>query len=116
MTSVNSYIPERGDIVYLNFDPTRGHEQRGHRPAFVLSPRRYNEKSSLALFVPITKQQKGYPFEVLLPPELKIQGVILADQIKCLDWKARSAEFVESATRDVIEAVQAKIEPLILSY
>lgn len=110
----NDYIPVRGDIVYLNFDPTKGHEQRGHRPAFVLSPRSYNAKSSLALFMPITKQQKGYPFEVLLPTELQIQGVILADQIKCLDWKARSVQFVESVPENVVEEVQAKIEPLIL--
>lgn len=110
----NPYIPNRGDIVYLDFDPTKGHEQRGHRPAFVLSPRSYNGKSSLALFMPITKQQKGYPFEVLLPPELQIQGVILVDQIKCLDWKARGVQFVESIPESVVEEVQAKIEPLLL--
>jgi len=110
----NRYIPDRGDIVYLDFDPTKGHEQRGHRPAFVLSPCSYNAKSSLALFMPITKQQKGYPFEVLLPPELQTQGVILADQIKCLDWKARSIQFVESVSESVVEEVQAKIEPLLL--
>jgi mRNA interferase MazF len=110
----NRYIPGRGDIVYLDFDPTKGHEQRGHRPAFVLSPRSYNAKSSLALFMPITKQQKGYPFEVLLPPELQIQGVILADQIKCLDWKVRGVQFVESVPASVVEEVQAKIEPLLL--
>jgi mRNA interferase MazF len=110
----NLYIPSRGDIVYLDFNPTKGHEQRGHRPAFVLSPRSYNAKSSLALFMPITKQQKGYPFEVLLPPELQIQGVILADQIKCLDWKARDVQFIESVSEGVVEEVQAKIEPLIL--
>jgi mRNA interferase MazF len=110
----NRHIPGRGDIVYLDFDPTKGHEQRGHRPAFVLSPRSYNSKSSLALFMPITKQQKGYPFEVLLPPELQVQGVILADQIKCLDWKARGVQFVESVPESVVEEVQAKIQPLLL--
>lgn len=114
MTSTNIYIPDRGDIVYLDFDPTKGHEQRGYRPAFVLSPRSYNAKSSLALFVPITKQQKGYPFEVILPSELQIQGVILVDQIKCLDWKARGVEFVESVAESILEEVQAKIDPLIL--
>ena len=108
------YIPERGDIVYLNFDPTKGHEQRGYRPALVLSPRSYNVKSTLALLTPITKQQKGYPFEVLLPPGLQTQGVILADQIKCLDWKVRGVKFVESIPDNLVEEVQAKIEPLIL--
>ncbi len=109
----NLYVPKRGDIVYLDFDPTKGHEQRGGRPAFVLSPQSYNRKSSLALFVPITKQQKGYPFEVTLPSDLEIQGVILADQIKCLDWKARNVEFVETAPEIVVEEIQAKIEPLL---
>jgi mRNA interferase MazF len=114
VVSANRYIPSRGDIVYLDFDPTKGHEQRGHRPAFVLSPHSYNAKSSLALFMPITKQQKGYPFEAPLPPELQTQGVILVDQIKCLAWKARNVQFVESAPESVVEEVQAKIEPLIL--
>jgi mRNA interferase MazF len=107
------YIPDRGDIVFLNFDPTRGHEQRGPRPALVLSPLSYNRKTSLALFMPITNKQKGYPFEVVLPAELKTQGVVLADQIKCLDWKDRSIEFVEVAPEGLIEVVQAKIEPLL---
>jgi mRNA interferase MazF len=110
----NPYIPNRGDIVYLDFDPTKGHEQKGLRPAFVISPRAYNEKSSLALFMPITKQQKSYPFEVSLPTGLKIQGVILADKIKCLDWKVRGVRFVESISEDVIQEVQSKIEPLLL--
>jgi mRNA interferase MazF len=107
------YIPDRGDIVFLNFDPTKGHEQRGHRPALVLSPISYNRKTSLALFMPITNKQKGYPFEVVLPEELKTQGVVLADQLKCLHWKDRSIEFVEVAPESLIEAVQAKIEPLL---
>jgi mRNA interferase MazF len=111
---VNRYIPDRGDIVYLDFDPTKGHEQRGHRPAFVISPRSYNAKSSLALLMPITKQKKGYPFEVLLPAESQIQGVILVDQVKCLDWKARGVEFVETVPDEVVEEVQARIEPLLL--
>ncbi|MGB3206783.1 MAG: endoribonuclease MazF [Crinalium sp.] len=110
----NFYIPSRGDIVYLDFDPTKGHEQKGYRPAFVISPHTYNEKTSLALLMPITKQQKSYPFEVLLPTNLKTYGVILSDQIKCLDWKARNIQFVESVPEDVIEEVQGKIELLIL--
>jgi mRNA interferase MazF len=114
VTQINLYIPSRGDIVYLDFDPTKGHEQRGHRPAFVVSPLSYNERSSLALFMPITKPKKGYPFEVILPDGLKIQGVILADQIKCLDWKARKVQFIEVAPEYLISEVQAKIEPLLL--
>jgi mRNA interferase MazF len=109
----NIYIPERGDIVYLDFNPTKGHEQRGRRPAFTVSPATYNGKTSLALFMPITTQQKGYPFEVILPETMKISGIILTDQIKCLDWQARNAEFVEKVSQDLVEEVQAKIEPLI---
>lgn len=114
VAQANLYTPSRGDIVYLDFAPTKGHSPWGHRPAFVISPLGYNERSSLALFMPITKQQKGYPFEVLLPSGLKIQGVILTDQIKCLDWKARGVEFVEVVPDNVIEEVQAKVEPLLL--
>lgn len=108
------YIPDRGHIVYLDFSPTKGHEQRGHRPTFVLSPRSYNAKSYLALFMPITSQQKGYPFEVLLPPDLKIQGVILSDQIKCLDWTTRNVQFIETVPEGLVKEVQAKVELLIL--
>ncbi len=114
VTTADLYIPQRGDIVYLDFDPTKGHEQRGLRPAFVISPGGYHDRSSLALFMPITKQQKGYPFEVRLPMGLQIRGVILADQIKCLDWRVRGVKFVESAPESVIAEVQAKVEPLLL--
>lgn len=114
MTSSTRYVPDRGDIVYLDFDPTKGQEQKGHRPAFVLSPLAYNQRSSLALLMPITRQCKGYPFEVLLPDGLQVQGAILVDQIRCLDWNARSIRFVESVPENVIEEVQAKIQPLIL--
>jgi mRNA interferase MazF len=110
----NRYIPSRGDIVYVDFNPTKGHERQGRRPAFVISPLGYNERSSLALLMPITSRRKGYPFEVLLPSGLIISGVVLADQIKCLDWKARDVQFVEVAPESVIEEVQAKIEPLLL--
>jgi mRNA interferase MazF len=108
------YVPERGDIVYLDFDPTKGHEQRGHRPAFIISPQIYNQKSSLALFMPITSHAKGYPFEVALPVGLKTQGVILSDRIKSLDWKARSVSYVETGSAALISEVQAKVVLLIL--
>lgn len=114
MVKVGSYVPDRGHLAYVDFNPIKGHEQQGHRPALVLSPRSYNERTSLALFVPITNQQKGYPFEVVLPAGLNIQGVVLADQIKCLDWRARGVKFVESVPVSVIEEVQSKIEALLL--
>jgi mRNA interferase MazF len=114
VTHSGLYIPSRGDIVFLDFDPIKGHEQKGLRPAFVLSPRSYNQRSSLALLMPITRQQKGYPFEVLLPSGLQVQGVVLVDQIRCLDWKACSVRLVESAPETIIAEVQAKLQPLLL--
>jgi mRNA interferase MazF len=83
------YVPEAGDIVWLNFMPQAGHEQAGHRPALVLSPASYNDKTSLLIYCPLTTQIKNYPFEVLIagtPP-----NVVLADQVKSLDWRARKA-------------------------
>jgi mRNA interferase MazF len=109
----NQYIPDRGDIVFLDFNPIKGHEQRGYRPALIISPASYSDRSSLALFLPITSQQKGYPFEVLLPEGLQTRGVILADQIKSLDWRARQIKYVETVSPAVISEVQAKIMPLI---
>jgi mRNA interferase MazF len=108
-----SYVPRRGDIVWLSFDPQAGHEQAGRRPAFVLSPENYNRKTGLFLACPITSRVKGYPFEVALPDGLAVSGVILVDQIKSLDWKVRKAEFAESTTHDVSEDVFALILPLI---
>lgn len=108
-----NYVPDRGDIVYLGFDPTKGREQRGYRPALVMSPAIYNGKSSLALMMPITSKRKGYPFEVTLPEELTTTGVILVDQVKCLDWRVRQVKFVESVPTKLVAEVQAKIEPLL---
>ncbi|MEI8140566.1 MAG: endoribonuclease MazF [bacterium] len=88
-----AYCPKRGDIVWLSFTPQAGHEQAGHRPALVLSPESYNRKVGLALFCPITSQDKGYPFEVRIPQGYEVSGVVLADQVKSLDWKARRATF-----------------------
>ena len=108
-----SYVPRRGDIVWLSFDPQAGHKQAGRRPAFVLSPESYNRKTGLFLACPITSKVKGYPFEVALPDGLEVSGVILTDQIKSLDWKVRKAELAASTGDDVSENVLALILPLI---
>ena len=89
------YVPRRGDIVWLSLTPQAGHEQAGRRPALVLSPSAYNRKVGLALFCPITSRVKGYPFEVTVPRGLAVAGVVLAAQVKNLDWRARRAEFVD---------------------
>jgi mRNA interferase MazF len=108
------YIPDRGHIILLDFDdPSVGHEQAGRRPAIVLSLLAYNGKVGLAVVCPITKQAKGYPWEVPLPTGLRTQGVVLADQIKSLDWRIRDAEFVEQAPTGTVQAIQLKIRPLL---
>ena len=108
-----SHVPRRGDLVWLTFDPQAGHEQAGRRPAFVLSPEAYNRKTGLFLACPVTAKVKGYPFEVSLPAGFPVSGVILADQIKSLDWKVRKAEFAAETPDAVIEDVLALVLPLI---
>jgi len=105
-------VPDRGDIVWLHFDPQAGHEQSGRRPALVLSPDAYNRKVGLALFCPITNRQKGYPFEVAIPKGLKVSGVVLSDQVKSLDWKIRKAEFVCKLPEAALLEVMGKLQTL----
>ena len=108
-----SYIPDSGDIVWILFDPQAGHEQSGRRPALVLSPRAYNGKVGLAVLCPITSQIKGYPFEVMIPEGLGVSGVILSDQVKSLDWKARKAEFQCKLPPEAHYEVVQKLHTLI---
>lgn len=107
-----AYCPQRGDVAWLSFTQA-GHEQAGRRPAVVISPREYNQKVGLALFSPVTSQVKGYPFEVAIPPGLPVAGVILADQIKSLDWKSRKATFCCKLPPAVLKEATAKLTPLI---
>jgi mRNA interferase MazF len=106
------YIPERGDIVWLSFDPQAGHEQSGHRPALVLSPAAYNGKIGLMICCPMTNQVKGYPFEVLVDGSAK-KGAILADQVKSLDWQAREAEKKGRVSKDTLQEVMDKLGTLL---
>lgn len=108
-----AYIPDRGDVVWLMFNPQAGHEQAGRRPALVLSPAAYNGKVGLAVVCPITSQIKRYPFEVLIPDGLKIKGAILSDQVKNLDWKARQAEYVCKLPGITVNEVLQKFSTLI---
>ena len=107
------YVPERGDIVWLQFSPQAGHEQAGHRPALVVSPLEYNRKVGLALLCPITSKVKGYPFEVELPAGLKTKGAVLSDQLKSLDWRVRKAKRVATVPGDVMDEVVARILALV---
>jgi mRNA interferase MazF len=107
------YTPNRGDYVWIDFTPQSGHEQMGKRPAIVISPKEYNEKVGLAILCPITSKEKGYPFEVKVNLK-KINGVILADQVKSLDWKSRNIEFISKAAKEELEQVIEKLSLLIL--
>ena len=108
-----SYCPRRGDIAWLTLDPQMGHEQSGHRPALVLSPEPYNRRTGLAIFCPISSQEKGYPFEVRIPNDLKISGVVLSDQVKSLDWKARRAKFCCEIPSSALSEVMDKLDTLL---
>lgn len=109
-----AYVPDRGDVVWLDFDPQAGHEQAGRRPALVLSPAAYNSKTSLMLCCPVTNQVKGYPFEVPATPATgKVTGVALADQLRCLDWRARNASKFASVTAQCALDVSAKVKVLL---
>lgn len=107
------YVPERGDIVIINFSPHQGREQGFERPAIILSPSQYNKMTSLSLMCPITSKSKGYRFEVQLLDGMRTVGVILSDHIKSFDWKARQVQFVEKAPIELVEEVLAKVETLL---
>ena len=107
-----TFVPDRRDIVWINLNPARGHEQADVRPALVLSPKTYNQKTGLMVICPITSQVKQYPFEVAIVGK-KITGVVLSDQIRTVDWKQRQVKFIEKTTSLILEEVNAKQRVLI---
>jgi mRNA interferase MazF len=107
------YVPARGDLVWLQFNPQTGHEQAGHRPALVISPSAYNRRIGLLLCCPITSHVKGYPFEVILPEGLPVKGAVLSDQLKSLDWRARNAKRIGRVPHEVLAETIAKILTLV---
>lgn len=110
------YVPEAGDVIWLTFSPQAGREQAGRRPGMVLSPINYNRKTSLCLVCPITSKVKGFPFEVLLPDDFPLQGVVLSDHVRSADWLARKAAFVAAVPDNVLEEVSSKLHVLIGNY
>lgn len=110
-----SYVPDRGDVVWITLNPQAGHEQAGRRPAVILSPASYNGKVGLALLCPITNRIKGYPFEVPLPHGFAVTGVALADQAKSLDWRARKAELIDALPEETIVEILRKLGTLLSS-
>ena len=113
MVSAPEYLPEAGDLIWLDFAPQAGREQSGRRPGLVLSPKAYNAKTSLAIVCPITSQVKGYPFEVTLPSGGKIGGVVLSDHVKNLDWRQGRATKAGKAPAAVLKSVRERIAVLL---
>ncbi|HWF18395.1 MAG TPA: endoribonuclease MazF [Verrucomicrobiae bacterium] len=107
------YVPDRGDIVWINFDPQAGHEQSGRRPAVVLSPRSYNRPAGLALLCPVTNRSKGYPFEVTLPEDSTVTGVVLTDQVRSLDWRSRQVAFIGALNEQILIEIIERLRPLL---
>ncbi len=112
--TATEYCPKRGDAIWISLNPQAGHEQAGRRPALVLSPEAYNRKVGLAILCPVTSRVKGYPFEVKIPEGLPAEGVILSDQLKSLDWKARKASLIcrlpEETVREVLKKAGVLLE------
>jgi mRNA interferase MazF len=108
-----SFIPDTGDVVIVDFDPQAGHEQAGKRPALVLSPQNFNKITGFAWLCPITNQAKGYPFEVKVEGSKKTTGVILADQMKSLDWSARNLRKVDTINSDCLSKVKSLIATIL---
>ena len=107
------YVPQPGDVVWLEFDPQTGHEQRGTRPALVLSPAEYNSKTGMMVCCPITNQIKGYPFEVVILNNPAVSGAVLADQVKNLDWQAGNARFKGKISPGQMQEVRGRIKALL---
>ncbi len=116
MVDVPSYVPERGDVVWISLTPHAGHEQAGRRPAVVLTPKEYNRRSGLAILCPVTSQVKGYPFEVRLPAGLPVTGAILSDQVRSLDWRARSARLICTLPPVTTSQTLARLTTLFTAY
>jgi mRNA interferase MazF len=108
-----SYCPDAGDFIWINFDPQEGTEQRGRRPALVLSPRLYNQRSRLCVLCPITNRAKGYPFEVAIPAGHGVTGVVLADQVKSQSWDMRDAQLIAAAPVAVLGQTRGLVKALL---
>ena len=111
--SRRGYVPDRGEAVWLTFDPQAGHEQSGRRPAVILSPRTYNGVTGLVILCPVTSQIKGYPFEVILPEGLPVLGAVLSDQVRSLDWRARKASRICRLPDEITADVLGKLQSLL---
>jgi mRNA interferase MazF len=112
-TKSGDYCPEAGDLVWIDLNPTLGHEQSGHRPAIVLTPRQYNVRSGLCIICPITSRARGYPFEVPIPDGHGISGTILVDQIRSVSWEERYVKISGAAAVNLLDEVRERLAALL---
>jgi mRNA interferase MazF len=112
---VHSYVPDRGDFVWISLSPTAGHEQAGRRRALVISPMVYNRKTGLCVVCPATRQAKGYAFEVAIVGKAESSSVVLADHLSNVDWKARDIQLIHRISSSELAEVVARIEALLIS-
>ncbi|MFM7928533.1 MAG: endoribonuclease MazF [Pirellula sp.] len=112
---LQSYIPDRGDFVWISLSPTSGHEQAGRRPALVITPKSYNRKTGLCILCPATRQAKGYAFEVTIAGDNGGSGVVLADHLRNVDWRARNVQFIHRVSDTELSEVIARLEALLVS-
>lgn len=113
MVAADAYVPRRGDLVWVTLNPQSGYEQAGRRPAVVLSPEAYNARVGLGLFCPVTSRVKGYPWEVSIPEGMAVSGVILSDQVRSLDWRARSVEKIGALPASTVSEILGKLGTLL---
>lgn len=109
----DKWVPDAGDIVYVDFDPKMGHEQGGNRPAVVLTPQSANKVLGMCTVLPVTLQEKGYPFEVKLPQSGKVTGVVLCDQLKSVDWRSRTMEKKGTIPQATLQAIRVMVKTLL---
>ena len=112
-TRSGDYCPDAGDLVWVELEPTRGHEQSGHRPALVLTPQQYNVRSGLCVLCPITSRARGYPFEVAVPQGHAISGVILADQVRSVSWEKRYVKMAGTASIELVDEIRERLAALL---
>ena len=113
-TKSGDYCPDAGDLVWIDLNPTLGHEQSGHRPAIVLTPRQYNERSGLCIVCPITSRARGYPFEVAIPEGVAISGIFLVDQVRSVSWEERYVKKAGVAPVELLDEVRERLAALLL--
>ena len=105
-----SYIPQKGDLVIVTFDPQAGHEQKGRRPALVVSNTLFNKHTGLAIVCPITRTKRNYPFHVPVSAHSSLKGFVMVEQVKSIDYTKRKVKFVEQAPQEVLDEVLAILD------